>query len=194
MTARAWIIDSTNYLGIAAAPDGGGEGAGPLRRRMCHALVARSKHPPAVRHWPLGSDQHDRALRVGKAQREDFRHQGTDLPRREVDDRRHLTADQVFGGIYFVTCADDFFTPMAGPKSMNSLSAGLRASGNGSALTIVPTRMSTARNCSNEIWGAGDDGADIAVARVSKVAGVQTALAAHEVWPSRQIDGLRLAP
>jgi hypothetical protein len=65
---------------------------------------------------------------------------------------------------------------------MNSLSAGLRASGNGSALTIVPTRMSTARNCSNEIWGAGDDVADIAVARVSKAA-MRGAHRANEASP-----------
>src|SRR5215475_12036218 len=37
---------------------------------------------------------------------------------------------------------------------MVSLSAGLRASGNGSAATTVPTRMSTARNASNAIVGA----------------------------------------
>ncbi|PAV69805.1 hypothetical protein WR25_10464 [Diploscapter pachys] len=39
--------------------------------------------------------------------------------------------------------------PMPSPKSMRSLIAGLRASGKGSAATIVPTRMSTRSNSSN---------------------------------------------
>jgi hypothetical protein len=38
---------------------------------------------------------------------------------------------------------------------------------------IVPTRMSTAMNCSNEICGAAE-GADIAVARGSKSERAQT--------------------
>ena len=156
-----WTI-ATIWAGGSGAMDGGHVS---LRRCGSFLCAAGSKHPPAVRHWPLGPDQHHCALGVGKAQRQDFRHQGADLPRRKVDDRCHLAADQGFGPVVFCQLRRGFL-----------LSAGLRASGNGSALTIVPTRISTARNCSNEIWGAGDDVADIAVARVSKVAGVQTAL------------------
>src|SRR5258708_39414179 len=43
---------------------------------------------------------------------------------------------------------------MAGPKSTLSLIAGLRASGNGSAATTVPTRISTRSNSSNAIGPA----------------------------------------
>src|SRR6266852_2865337 len=53
------------------------------------------------------------------------------------------------------TCALDRLRPTKGPKSMTSFSAGLRASGNGSAATIVPTRMSTARNRSNVMASPG---------------------------------------
>jgi hypothetical protein len=44
--------------------------------------------------------------------------------------------------------------PTTGPKSIVSLSAGLRACGNGSAATMVPTRMSTARNWSKSMVSA----------------------------------------
>src|SRR5690242_18409228 len=44
---------------------------------------------------------------------------------------------------------------MPGPKSMVSLNAGLRASGNGSTATMVPIRISTARNWSKPICAAG---------------------------------------
>src|SRR5690606_11706222 len=42
---------------------------------------------------------------------------------------------------------------MPGPKSILSLIAGLRASGYGSAATMVPTRMSTRSKSANEISG-----------------------------------------
>ena len=38
-----------------------------------------------------------------------------------------------------------------GPKSISSFHAGTRASGNSSTATTLPTRMSTAVNCSHEI-------------------------------------------
>src|SRR3954453_18427249 len=42
---------------------------------------------------------------------------------------------------------------MAGPKSIHSRQAGLRASGNGFASTMVPTRMSTARKVLKSVVG-----------------------------------------
>jgi hypothetical protein len=42
-----------------------------------------------------------------------------------------------------VSWAEDFLTPMSGPKSIDSLMAGLRAPSRIAASTIVPTRMST---------------------------------------------------
>src|SRR4051812_13252150 len=47
---------------------------------------------------------------------------------------------------------------MPGPKSISSLYAGLRASGNASADKIVPTRMSTPRNVAKSISGAAGGG------------------------------------
>ena len=60
-------------------------------------FLAGSEHSAAIRDLPLGSDQHNCALRIGKTQRENFRHQRADLPRRKVDDGGDLAADSVSG-------------------------------------------------------------------------------------------------
>ena len=51
--------------------------------------------------------------------------------------------------------AEERLVPSSGPKSMVSFQAGLRASGKSSTSVTRPTRMSTARNWSKSIWGAG---------------------------------------
>src|SRR5215475_15121771 len=43
--------------------------------------------------------------------------------------------------------------PSSGPKSISSRSAGLRAPGSGSAVRMVPTRMSTCRNSATVMRG-----------------------------------------
>src|SRR5215207_8363451 len=48
-------------------------------------------------------------------------------------------------------CAEDRLRPISAPKSISSLQAGTRASGNSSTPTTRPTRMSTASNCSQLI-------------------------------------------
>src|SRR5205807_10209744 len=51
----------------------------------------------SVRNLLVRHDQHDRAIAVGKAERQHLGHELADLARREIDDRRHLATDQAFG-------------------------------------------------------------------------------------------------
>src|SRR5690606_8688209 len=64
-------------------------------------MTVRSEQPAPVRHLLVRSNQHHPALFVGKAERQHFRHHRTDLARREIDHRRHLTADQNFRLVVF---------------------------------------------------------------------------------------------
>src|SRR3954453_3846 len=89
------------------------------------AFLAGSEHPAAIRDLPFGSDQHDCALRVGKAQREDFRHQRADLPWRKVDDGRHLTADQRFWSVILRQLSRRFLYPDQGAEIDEQLERGL---------------------------------------------------------------------
>ena len=75
----------------------------PTRSRSAGlgATSCRLKQPAAVRHLALDRAEHDRALLVGKAERQHLRHELADLARREIDDRQHLAADQRLGRIVF---------------------------------------------------------------------------------------------
>ena len=77
---------------------------------------SRLKQPAAVRHLALNRRQHHRALVVGEAERQHLRHELADLARREVDDRRHLPADQRLRAIVFGDLRRRFLDADLGPE------------------------------------------------------------------------------
>ena len=116
--------------------------------------MTKSEQPSAIRHLALDGAEHHGALFVGKTERQHFRHERADLARREIDHGENLTADQRFRRIVFGDLRRRFLDADIGwPKSIFSLNAGLRASGNGSASTIVPARMSTRSKSAKLISG-----------------------------------------
>ncbi len=51
----------------------------------------------AVRHRAFGGGKDDLTVGIGEADGQHLRHEGADLARREIDDRRHLPAHETFG-------------------------------------------------------------------------------------------------
>src|SRR4051794_6758389 len=101
-------MNSINYFVAAAA-----------------GFLTGSEHSTAIRDLPLRSDQHDCALRIGKAQREDVRHQRADLPWRKVDDGGDLTADQRFGSVILRQLSRRFLHADHGAEIDEELERGL---------------------------------------------------------------------
>ena len=126
-------------------------GNAELKRFDILTKEIRLEHPPAIGDGQAGMQQHHFAILVRHAQGQHLRHERTDLARREIHHRHHLLSDQRLGRIVLVIWAEDFLMPISPPKSIVSLMAGLRASGNGSAYTTVPARISTFRKSSNAI-------------------------------------------
>ncbi|EJL94290.1 hypothetical protein PMI16_00332 [Herbaspirillum sp. CF444] len=54
-----------------------------------------SEQARTVRHRLIGREQHHFSLCIGESQRQHFRHELADLPRRKVDHGRHLPAHQL---------------------------------------------------------------------------------------------------
>jgi hypothetical protein len=94
-TRRALVIGGTiAYVALFAALLGQALAGRPLI-----PAPDPSVEPRAVGHRPLGLDEHDGAAGIGKAEGQNFRHERSNLPRREVDHRRHLPPDELVGRI-----------------------------------------------------------------------------------------------
>jgi hypothetical protein len=76
-------------------------GQHPRRARDDAYRSLALKEPSAIRHGALYRAEHDLAFFIGKAERQNFRHEFSDLPRREIDDGKDLSADQSVRRIIF---------------------------------------------------------------------------------------------
>ena len=101
-----------------------GEPARPVIGRKRAGRVKPSapsqKQPAAVGRRRLGPDQHDLALGIRKAQRQNLGDERSDLPGREVDHRCHLPSDQRFRLIMPRDLRRGFLQAEVGPKSIIS--------------------------------------------------------------------------
>ena len=120
---------------------------GIFKSRCSHDVVGLADARAVGDRLIEGKEHHFRRRRHS-AEHEHFAHESRDAAGAEVYRGDDLSADELIRRVMRRELALDRFCPISAPKSITSLMDGFRASGNGSACTTVPTRMSMAKNSS----------------------------------------------
>ena len=98
--------------------------------------------------------ENDCAVLIRKPDSQHLRHKLADLPGRKIDDCRHLPSDQLLGSVVDCNLGARPLCPERRPEIDRKLAGWVARFRERLCLTMVPMRMSTARNRSKEIVGA----------------------------------------